>query len=359
MLRRAAVLLVAMATTVSWAVASPAAARVPAAPAAVAIPNVGLPTVNAPVVNRVIGTGTPESCTSSRVAAAVKKGGNISFNCGPNPVTIVLSSTLYTCNTDTCKHAWQGGRTVTAMTMDGGGLVTLKAGTTRGIFYANTCEVTLGWISDRCDLQTTPRITFKNIGFSNGNATKGPWGKASVGGGGGGGAIAMRGGTLLIQDSKFTSNRCITAHSDAGGGAVRAVGVRGKVTIERSTFTGNRCANGGAISSLGSSVLIYDSVIKGNTATGYGASSGKGGNGGGVYFDGGSQGVRIVRTAITGNKVGAGGSGVFYVSNNRAGTLTFIESTVTGNTGEKFWTGSRHDLFYLGKQLTVISSTID
>lgn len=350
MTRRSASLLAALAIVGLVLAGSPASAQ--QAPTALAV-------ANQPVLTKVIGTGTPASCTPSRIASAVKSGGNISFNCGPDPITIQLDRTLYTCNTHNCKHPWQGGKAVTAMTLDGGGKVTLSGAGKRGIFYANSCEESFGWLTSRCDTQTTLNISFRNIGFTNGNATKGPIGKASVGGGGGGGAIAMRGGKLVVADSWFTNNRCITAHSDAGGGAIRVVGVKGGLRVMRSTFTGNKCANGGAISSLGTGMGISDTVIKNNTATGKGASSGKGGNGGGVYFDGTNQSVSLYDTTITGNKVGAGGSGVFYVSNNRSGTLKIQDSTITGNTGEKFWTGSRRDLFYLGKRLIVTGSVIN
>jgi hypothetical protein len=35
----------------------------------------------------VIGTGTPASCTGEAVVAAVARGGVITFDCGPDPVT--------------------------------------------------------------------------------------------------------------------------------------------------------------------------------------------------------------------------------------------------------------------------------
>jgi len=318
-----------------------------------------LATANAPVVSKVVGTGTPASCTSSALYAAVKTGGNISFNCGPDPVTIALDHTLRTCNTHNCKHAWQGGKALTVMTLDGGGKVTLDGTNSMGIYYANSCEESFGWLTSRCDTQSTLHVTFKNLTFTRGNATKTAWGLDSVGGGGGGGAIAMRGNRLTVLNSTFTNNRCITVHSDAGGGAIRIVGMTKAAMIKNSTFTGNKCANGGAISSLGASMTISGSTLTSNTATGTGASSGKGGNGGGVYFDGGSNNVTITSSTIRSNKCGAGGSGVFYVSNNRGGTLAIRYSTVKSNTGEKFWTGSRHDLFYLGKKLEVTSSSID
>ena len=41
----------------------------------------------------VIGNGTPASCTSAAVVAAVANGGVITFNCGANPLTITLAAT--------------------------------------------------------------------------------------------------------------------------------------------------------------------------------------------------------------------------------------------------------------------------
>ncbi len=38
--------------------------------------------------DRVVGTGTPESCTGAAFVAAVAQGGVITFDCGPDEVTI-------------------------------------------------------------------------------------------------------------------------------------------------------------------------------------------------------------------------------------------------------------------------------
>jgi hypothetical protein len=48
---------------------------------------------------RVIGSGTPSSCTSAAVVAAVHAGGRISFSCGPKPVTIRMRATAKALNT--------------------------------------------------------------------------------------------------------------------------------------------------------------------------------------------------------------------------------------------------------------------
>ncbi|WP_084039586.1 S-layer homology domain-containing protein [Demequina sp. NBRC 110053] len=301
----------------------------------------------------VVGDGTPASCTSAAVASAVLGGGDVSFDCGPAALTIQLNQTLMTCNTHNCEHPWRGGDPVAALTVDGGGVITLSGGGSRGIFYANSCEETFGWLSSSCQNETTPHVTFRNIGFTDGNATVSPAGVDTLPGGGGGGAIAMRGGTLTVQDAWFTSNRCMTAHSDAGGGAIRATGVGGGVTISNSRFSDNRCANGGAVSSLQSRMSIADSTFTGNVATGQGASDGRGGNGGAVYFDGTNQNVTIARSTITSNMAPEGGPAVFYVSNNPTGSLTIQDSTLTGNTGQSFYTSPYRSIFFKGNTLTV------
>ncbi len=40
--------------------------------------------------DRVVGYGSPESCTADAFVSAVASGGKITFDCGPSPVTITL-----------------------------------------------------------------------------------------------------------------------------------------------------------------------------------------------------------------------------------------------------------------------------
>lgn len=308
--------------------------------------------------DHVVGTGTPQSCTVDALAAAVRGGGVTTFNCGPSPITITLDRTLVTCNTDTCQHPWQGGTKVTKAVIDGGGLVTLNGNDQRGIFYANTCEESFGWLSSRCDLETTPLVVFQNIVLAGGNATNGPTGYAGVGGGGGGGAIAMRGGQFKAVNVTFADNRCMTLASDGGGGAVRLTGQTATSYIVHSTFVDNKCANGGAISGLGASIQVLNSRIAGNSATGTGASSGQGGNGGGIYGDGNTYSFVVDGTVISGNFADEGGPGIFYVSNDRTGTLTIRNSQIVDNSGENFYTAPYRDIFYIGGGLTVTGSTV-
>ena len=308
-----------------------------------------------------VGHGTAASCTPAALAKAVRGGGTVKFRCGAKPVTIVLDRTLVVCNTTTCKHPWQDphAKVVERLVLDGGGKVVLSGANKRPILYANTCQESFGWLDAHCDTQTTPYIVVKNLVMAKGNATKAPtWGGHRLENLRGGGAIAMRGGHLTVQHVTFRDNRCIKADSDAGGGAVRLVGQRVTSRLLDSTFVRNRCANGGAVSSLQAPMRLQGSTLTDNVATGTGASSGKGGNGGAVYFDGTKQAVTIDRSTIQRNHAPEGGPGVFYVSNDRTGTLTITHSRITKNTGASFWTGKTRSIFFLGKRFVRSGSTI-
>jgi hypothetical protein len=58
--------------------------------------------------NRYVGTGTPASCTSAAVVAAIRAGGIIRFRCGSAPITIVMRETAKVLNTRRHRRAGQG-----------------------------------------------------------------------------------------------------------------------------------------------------------------------------------------------------------------------------------------------------------
>src|SRR5690606_19476145 len=64
-----------------------------------------------------VGDGTPESCTSDAFVEAVEGGGVLTFDCGPDPVTITLDRTAKVVN-DASEE----------VVIDGGALVTLSGG---------------------------------------------------------------------------------------------------------------------------------------------------------------------------------------------------------------------------------------
>lgn len=279
----------------------------------------------------VIGNGTPASCTSAAVVAAVAKGGVITFSCGPDPLTITLAATAKVFN-DT------GPRII----IDGGNKITLDGGSARRILYMNTCDEAQHWTTSNCNLQDYPQLTVQNLSFVNGNAsTLG----ANVDGGPGGGAIYVRGGQFKIFNSRFSNNRAIASASDEGGGAVRVVlsydQYNHPTYITNSTFGGsghgNTAANGGGLSGLFSSFTITNALFAENSASGSGGNDGQGGSGGGIYMDGNDINLRLCGTRLEGNHINAYGRGIFYVSNNKVGTLDIDHSVIRNNTDSDSW----------------------
>src|SRR6185503_2267229 len=108
---------------------------------------------------------------------------------------------------------------------------------------------------------------------------------------GGGGAIYAQGGSLKVVNARFFNNVCDDLGSDLGGGAIRKLdylvapgaGPARPAWVVNSTFggkagLGNSCANGGALSSIGVSWNIINTLLSENTAVGHGANDGDGGN---------------------------------------------------------------------------------
>ncbi|MGZ4219453.1 MAG: hypothetical protein ACXVH3_00005, partial [Solirubrobacteraceae bacterium] len=295
----------------------------------------------------VIGHGSPAGCTSAAVIAAVRAGGIIRFACGPNPVTIRMNATAKVRNTSA------------RVVLDGGGLVTLSGRGRHRILYMDTCDRAQVWTTSHCDDQATPELVVQNISFANGN---------SIGqhfDGGGGGAIFDRGGRLRIVNSTFTGNRCDHYGPDLGGGAVRALSqYHGlPVYVLGSRFTGNVCSNGAALSSIGVSWTVLNSRFIGNRAIGRGANPARagtpgGGSGGAIYNDGDRMTLTIGGSLFTGNHANEGGGAIFFVSNDRTGTMAIRYSTLEGNPNDRFQTPGLPGIYFLGARRPAISHSV-
>jgi hypothetical protein len=288
--------------------------------------------------DRTIGDGTPASCTSAAVVKAVASGGVITFDCGPAPVTITMTATAKVRNP------------VKKVVLDGGGRVTLDGAGKRRILYMNVCDTALGVsaASGHCHDKVTPRLTVQNLVLARGNATD-PTDEV-----GGGGAIFVNGGGLRVINSRFTGNRCVRTGPDVGGAAIRVrlQGGNQPVYVVGSTFTGGNCSNGGALSSIGVSWTVLNSVFSGNTAVGNGANPARdgtpgGGSGGAIYLDGDTYQLKLDGTVIEKNRAKEGGGALFFVSNDRTGTLSIRNSTLRRNTSEGFETDGLPGIFYL------------
>ena len=322
----------------------------PGNPAGTAAIPAGAGAADTSAPDHVVGNGTPLSCTSQAVVGAVAKGGVITFNCGPSPVTIKMSATARVFNNKP------------NVVIDGGGLVTLDGLGTRRILYMNTCDPALVWTTSHCQNQSTPTLTVQNIAFTHGRST----GHETEDGGG---AIFVRGGRFRVVNAGFYGNRCASTGPDIGGASIQVFSqYNGQpVYIVNSTFggsgwRGNSCSNAGGISSIGVSWTILNSVFTGNHAIGSGANppkSGKpgGGNGGAIYNDGNEMTLHVEGTRIEGNTSNhEGGSGIFFVSNNRTGSVEIVDSVLQHNTGDGFKTYP--GIFFLGDSITFTNSTV-
>ncbi|MFC7276360.1 hypothetical protein ACFQS1_20395 [Paractinoplanes rhizophilus] len=308
-----------------------------------AVPSTARP-VDTSKPTRKIGNGTAASCTSAAVVKAVAAGGIITFDCGPVPVTITMTATAKVRNT------------VSKVVLDGGGRVTLDGAGKRRILYLNTCDAKQGNAGGSCIERTTPKLVVQNMAFKNGNSTGEKLNE------GGGGAIFAYGGSLRVINSRFTGNKCDRTGPDLGGGAVRISyqGGDNTVYVVGSTFTGGSCSNGAALSSLHARWVVLNSVLSGNSAVGNGANPARagtpgGGSGGAIYMDGDTIKLTVDGTIIEKNHAKEGGGAIFFVSNDRSGTLTIRNSKLRKNPSDGFETFP--GVFYLGKGDPVISGS--
>ncbi len=220
--------------------------------------------------DQVVGDGTKDSCTGQRVIDAVAAGGVITFECGPDPVTITLDQPAKVFNDSN-----------PVVTIDGGGLVTLSGGGKNRILYMNTCDEKQKWTTAHCDNQDHPRLTVQNLTLINGNSKND---KEFVGGG----AIYASGGRFKVINSRFFNNVCADTGADVGGGAIRVFQqFEGRpayvvnTTFGGSQQLGNECSNGGGLSSIGVSWSIFNSLFSYNRAVGNGGNPAENGTPGG------------------------------------------------------------------------------
>ena len=281
--------------------------------------------------DHIIGNGTPESCDAESFIDAVAQGGTIVFDCGPDPITLMLprpAKVFNDANPD--------------IVIDGGGLVSLSGGGQTRILYMNTCDADQVWTTPHCQNQDHPRLTVQNITFANGNAT----GEIEYDGGG---AIWVRGGRFKAVNCRFFNNVCSDTGPDVGGAAVRVFSqYEGlPVYIVNCTFGGapgygNMGSNGGAISSIGVSWTIINSLFSYNSAIGYGANPSEpgtpgGGSGGAIYNDGNTMTLTVLGTLIEYNEVNEHGSAIFFVSNDHTGNIVIDNSVITNNSGGSWY----------------------
>ena len=281
--------------------------------------------------DHVVGTGTAQSCNAQAFIDAVAQGGTIVFDCGPDPITITLPRPAKVFNDNDPD-----------IVIDGGGLVSLSGGGTTRILYMNTCDEDQVWTTPHCQNQDHPRLTVQNITFVNGNST-------TENEYDGGGAIWVRGGRFKAVNCRFFNNICSDIGPDVGGAAIRVFSQYEDlpVYIVNCTFGGaegygNLGSNGGAISSIGVSWTIINSLFSYNRAIGYGANPAQagtpgGGSGGAIYNDGNTMTLTVRGSLIEYNEVNAHGSAIFFVSNDHTGNIIIDDSVIVDNIGGSWY----------------------
>ncbi len=303
--------------------------------------------------DHVIGDGTPASCTAQAVIDTIALGGIITFDCGPDPITITLDQPAKIVN-DTGPE----------IVIDGGGLVTLSGGGHSRILYMNTCDQDQHWTTSHCQNQDSPHLTVQNLTFIDADSR----GETDYDGGG---AIWVRGGRFKVVNSRFFNNVCAETGPDVGGGAIRVFSqFDGQpVYVVNSTFggadgLGNTGSNGGGISSIGVSWTIINSLFSYNHAVGNGgnpAMSGTpgGGSGGAIYNDGNTMTLTLCGSDIEHNDVNAFGSAIFFVSNDHTGNVVIDRCTITNNVGGSWYPMYPQISAHADTPITVTSSTIE
>jgi hypothetical protein len=283
----------------------------------------------------VVGNGSPASCTEQALRNAIAAGGLVTFDCGPAPYTIMLTSEL------TVRHDTEidgGGAEI-------GGRITLSGGRQTSVIGA------------------VPHValTLRNLTIRDGyNST---WGSHAGGVGTGHNCV------LTIINSRFVNNDGTGGRSERGGGAVKVHNAT-TVIVRDSEFIGNHGMNGGAFNILGSSLSVDNATFVDNDAlagaTGALSGGGEAGLGGAIYIDGASDppnngigGQITIRSSIfSGNQAGKQGGAIFgYLYPPDSMTIdnaTFVENAARNRTGQGAIGGA---LRFGNGKLTINNST--
>jgi predicted outer membrane repeat protein len=211
----------------------------------------------------VVGTGTPASCTESTFNAALAlvvndtQGGTLTFNCGPDPDVILLSSV----------------KNLTGfVTIDGGGKMTLDGQDSTRLFNINP----------QPNPEDATLVTLRNIDLNRGNSGAEPFG----------GALLVNAGTQMDLDHVSIRNSL----ASISGGAIAAF-ADVSLNIANSSFVNNLAANGGAIATRAVVNVTNTSFVNNNAS---------GGEGGAIQSY--EQNLRITDSSFSGNGARFGGA---------------------------------------------------
>jgi len=244
---------------------------------------------------RVVGDGTPQSCTEAPFEAKLAER-SVIFNCGPAPVTITLTSE----------------KAITADTIiDGGGLITLSGGGAVRIFAVDAGAA----------------LDVRNLTLADG--------RADYGGG------IYNAGTLTLTNCTLKGN----STASYGGGIAN----EGTATLTNCTLRGNSAGGrGGGIASLGT-LTVTNCTLSGNSAVGVG---------GGIAKDCIPQPpigcacfgpVMVTNSTFSGNGADAGAGAIDGGCSLRASvTNSIIANSIGANCVAGVFTDGGHNLQWPG-----------
>ena len=241
--------------------------------------------------------GVVSNCSSAAdLKNKLSGGGLVTFNCGPTPVTIII--------TDSTGLVVPAGATI----VDGGNRVTLSGNNNARVFYVGSgSSLTLTNIGVRFGftgigggcLYVQGALALSNVTVTN-----------CFGG------VAAPGGALYVSSTgraKVTDSRILSSTAATGGG----IGSQGSLEILNSTLVSNTATStdGGGVWALG------NTLVRGSTFYSNSASSGYGGA---IY----NQGTLSVTNSLLGsNRAFEGGGGV----QTYQGSTALLNVTLSGN----------------------------
>lgn len=272
----------------------------------------------------VVGDGSAASCTAAAFESAVQKGG-VTFNCGPDQVTITLDHPIRLLN-----NAGPDG--LGHRVIDGGGKVILSGGNKTSLLYQDACDPTLGQVAGDCTSSPNPSLIIQNLALANGIAAADS---------SGGGAVYLRGGRLKIISSAFCNNAAGSSGAERAGGAVHVEHAYGQVYVVNSLFGGNadcvnRSSNGGHLGGKSTSFTVLNSQLTHGGANGYGTNppapnTPGGGCGGAIYSHGNGMNLTICGSTFRENQAVEAGGAVFFSADDLLGTVRIDRSLFTAS----------------------------
>jgi hypothetical protein len=263
------------------------------------------------------------TCTQATLQTALEAGGHITFDCGPDPVTITLTAPLVTSATED-------------IVLDGGGLITLDGNEATRILEK---PFTPGSENDKT---LGNDLTIQNMRFINGRA---PEAVENRDGNARGGAlwVTSPGTRLHIINSTFQDNSTTSiTDEDNQGGAVYSANIY-ETVIVGSVFDKNIAGSGGAFGGIATGLLVYNSRFTRNQAaddTSGGTPDIVRGHGGALHLDGVTNGfnpdsrreVTICGSTFEENEAVRGGGAIkVTVSDNNGTRAVYERSTFRDN----------------------------